>query len=221
MTEQKPFRVEVEIAAPREVVWRALTTPERIREWFGWDYEGIEGEIRLIFVDDATHVAPDRIELAEGQHIEVVAAGDRTIVRAVMAGDLTGTDWDDIYDGMEEGWRTFFEQLRFWLERPPTARRRTVYLSGTASLPQVVAAVTEAGVAELWHDSRYQRMVVDRDNHLVSVASGQVPLDRPDEGPVALTVSTYGLDDAPFAELRERWALRWRGLAKDVEVTTG
>ena len=30
MTEQKPFRVEVVVGAPREAVWRALSEPERV-----------------------------------------------------------------------------------------------------------------------------------------------------------------------------------------------
>ena len=53
MTEQKPFRVEVVVDAPREAVWRALTEPERLARWFGWDYDGLEGEIKYIFVDHA------------------------------------------------------------------------------------------------------------------------------------------------------------------------
>ena len=37
MTDPKPFRVEVVVEAPREVVWQALSDPEEIRRWFGWD----------------------------------------------------------------------------------------------------------------------------------------------------------------------------------------
>ena len=38
MTDQRPFRVEVVVEAPREEVWRALTAPERVARWFGWDW---------------------------------------------------------------------------------------------------------------------------------------------------------------------------------------
>src|SRR5687767_10536076 len=127
----KPFRVETTIDAPREAVWRALTTPGVIREWFGWDYEGLEGEIRFIFVDHAEPQPPDRIVLAMGQELQLEADGPRTVVRAVLPGSLEEAGWEDIFDGIEEGWRTFFEQLRFMVARHGT-RRRTVFLTGTA-----------------------------------------------------------------------------------------
>ena len=51
MSMDKPFRVEVSVDAPRDVVWRTLTEPEQIRHWFGWDYDGLDDEIELIFVE--------------------------------------------------------------------------------------------------------------------------------------------------------------------------
>ena len=191
---QKPFRVEITIAAPHDAVWQALTVPEQIREWFGWDYEGLDDEIRYIFVERSTHEAPNRIVGAIGMYIELEADGPRTIVRAVMPADLDGTEWDDVYDGIEEGWRQFFEQLRYLLEERPKGRRRTVHLTGTTQAPPL------AGTP--WHESRYQRMVVNEAGHLVGVHS---------EGGtgVAVTVSTYGLDDADFAAVREDWAAKW------------
>ena len=63
MSMDKPFRVEVTVDAPRDEVWRALTEPERIKHWFGWEYDGLDDEVQLIFVDHATHFPPERIEL--------------------------------------------------------------------------------------------------------------------------------------------------------------
>jgi hypothetical protein len=37
------------IAAPVDVVWDALRSKETIRQWMGWDYDGLDGEIDLIF----------------------------------------------------------------------------------------------------------------------------------------------------------------------------
>lgn len=202
--QQKPFEVETVVDAPVDVVWRSFTSPELIHQWFGWDYDELDGEIRYIFFDHAKPVPPDRILLEDGQTIELVADGERTVVRVTMPGDLSDAKWDDIYDGMEEGWRTFFEQLRFYLERRTgSGRRRTIYLTGTGS-GQAAAQALLTG--ERWHDSRYQRMTVDAGGLLLGVAAQQ-PMDA--TGPVSLTVTTYGLDDSAFAEQEKRWTDRW------------
>jgi hypothetical protein len=223
MTEPKPFRVEVVVRAPRDTVWRALTDTEQIRQWFGWDYEGLDGEITFIFVEHSTPHPPDLIQGDNGQRIEIDAgagsdagATGPVVVRAVLPGSLDDAAWEDIYDGMEEGWRAFFEQLRFWLERRPSGRRRTIYLTGRARPEHVLAAMPEG---EDWHQSRYQRMSVDADGHLLGVGAQQ-PLTAHDPGPISLTVTTYGLDDTAFAAAREVWAARWRAIVADPEVTT-
>ena len=121
MTEQKPFRVEVVVDAPREAVWRALTEPERLARWFGWDYDGLEGEIKYIFVDHARLEPPGLIVLDDGQEnqtIELVDEGPRTRVICVRPGSLEGADRDDRYEDMREGWITF-NQLRHSVERHP------------------------------------------------------------------------------------------------------
>lgn len=45
--------VEVEIAVPRDVVWRALRDPAEVRNWFGWEAATLDEEIKTIFVDGA------------------------------------------------------------------------------------------------------------------------------------------------------------------------
>ena len=226
MTEGKPFRVEVTVDAPRDAVWRALTDPDLIRQWFGWDYDDLDAEIRYIFVDHAEPHPPGRIDFPDDtrvrQTIELAEVGPRTVVRVVKPAPLDDATWDDIYDGEEEGWRWFFEQLRFLLERGPTGRRRTVYLTGTVPGRRAVEAVEPVdgtAPAELWHDSRYLRMVVDRAGHLV-VVSGQRPLDDPEPSPAGIAVSTFGLDDEAFAAVTAEWTDRWRQVAPDSAVTT-
>lgn len=215
-SERKPYQVETVIHAPREAVWRALLEPDRLRQWFGWDYEGLDAEIEFI-VGVCQPEPPDRIVIGEaGEAIELTADGGRTIVRAVRPGPLDDARWEDIYDGIEEGWRAFFEQLRFWLERHPRGgRRRTIYLTGVASSADVLPTVT----GELWHESRLQRICVAPEGHLVGAAAQQ-SLATAEPGPISVTVSTYGLDDDTFEAVRAQWAQRWRSIAKDAEVTT-
>jgi hypothetical protein len=221
MTEQKPYRVETTVDGTVDEVWHHLTVPDRVREWFGWDYAGIDGEIRQIFVDEADLDPPRRITFPDGSYLELEADGPRTVIRAVLPGPLDEARWDEIYDGMEEGWRTFFEQLRFLLTTRPAGKRRTIYLTGEIAPAALVKLLPNTGV---WHDSRYQRMAVDPDGHLIGLAAQQ-PLtgagmsDDQAGGPASVTVTSYGLDDEAFAALRERWSGRWSAVAKNAEVT--
>ena len=220
MTEQKPFQVETTIDAPLETVWSALTTPGQIHEWFGWPHDGLDAEIRYIFVDHAEHLPPDRISLAAGQTIQLTTDGRRTVVRLVMAGDLDDAKWADVYDPLEEGWRAFFEQLRFLLERHRSAHRRALHLSGTATGPAALAMLAAAGVKEIWHESRYQQAVLDGDGHLIVVSTTH-PLTDTEAGPVGVTVTTYGLTDDSFAAVRQQWTARWQATVGDTEVSVG
>jgi uncharacterized protein YndB with AHSA1/START domain len=221
--QQKPFRVEVVVEAPRDVVWRALTEPDEIRRWFGWDYDGLDAEIRFIFVDHAERVAPDRIELDDGgprQTIELEDDGPRTIVRVVCPGSVADAEWDDLFDGMEEGWRTFLEQLRHQLERHPEGARRTLYLTGEAEPAAVLPAIEEAVPGEAWRAGRFQWLVATPryGDGLVSVAA-RVPLDEAGRVPLAVTVTSYDLDDAGFAAARAEWEARWSVLADHPGLT--
>ncbi len=77
-----------------------------------------------------------------------------------------------------------------------------------------------AADGEVVHTADRQHGVVDPHGHLV-VAGAHTPLARGDAGRTDVTVSTFGLDDAAFAEVRDRWAARWLPVAKDAAVTAG
>lgn len=198
MSMDKPFRVEVIVDAPRDAVWRALTEPEQIRHWFGWDYDGLDDEIRLIFVEHAKPVPPDRIELSHDGVIELEDLGERTLIRAIKPGDLNATEWQDVYGDIEEGWITFFHQLRHRLAHHPDSNRRMIVLRGTVALPVLPG--------EPWHESRYQRGA-ESDGALVIVFA------KPG-GEAMLLVTTYDLDDTAFSAAEERWAAWWAQLPR-------
>lgn len=217
MNEQKPFRVETPIDASPAEVWRALTETRRIRQWFGWDFPGIEAEIEEIFVEGARQLTGHRLGLAADQEIALTRKDGGTVITVVMPGPLDDASWDDIYDGMEEGWRTFFEQLRFYLQRHAKGRRRTLYLTGIANGPDVLNALKEQLEGEQWHDSRYQRMSIDSGGNLVGVA-GQRPLAAAEDNPMSVTVTTYDMNEDAFERLREEWTERWQSIASGVEI---
>jgi uncharacterized protein YndB with AHSA1/START domain len=212
--------VELRINAPREEVWRAVSTTDGVREWFGYDYDerhgscpqrpaaGFDAEVRS-FVDDARLFPPERMAFDDDTALTVTADGERTIVRLVVP-DVADATWEELYGGVAEGWRFYLEQLRFWLEAAPKGTRRTVYLGGEATGPQVVALV---GSGTPWHEAS----VVTPDGWLVSAGADPQSTTA---GPVNVIVSTYGLDDAAFAAVRDDWAARWRAAVRNPEIIT-
>jgi len=199
MSMDKPFRIEVTVDAPRDVVWRALTEPERIRHWFGWEYDGLEDEIQYIFVDHAK-LGEYEIEMGMDIDISVFERDGRTVIRATKPGDLSGLEWKDVYGGVEEGWITFFNQLRHLLERAGAgATRRMIVLKGElAGVPPLPGSP--------WHASQFQAGA-DADGTLIVV------FVQPSREAMGL-VTTYDLDDEAFAAAESHWTSWWDALPR-------
>ena len=220
MSEQKPFRVEVEIDADFDAVWRSLREAEEIGRWFGWDYEGLAEEIRFIFEEGSEVVERGRLRSLEGdQTIELERRGRRTVVRVVCPESLEGAGWDEIYDETEEGWRAFFEQLRFYLERHRGEERRTLFLAGDASGPELTAALDERAPGAVWHASRHQRgVLVEAGGAGLVIAKTQKPLAAEEISRANVLITAYGLDDERYGRLRSDWEPWWQGFAANTKV---
>jgi uncharacterized protein YndB with AHSA1/START domain len=208
----KPYDVEVPLPAGRDEVWDALTQPPVLHQWFGWDYDGLDAEIQQIFVDEATLMAPERMAWADGSYLEVTGDDDRSVVRAVREPEAPHER--DRYDAIEEGWRAFLTQLRFYIDRRPAGARRTVYLTGETT-PRQALGLVDAEWTPVGHRMAW---TVDADGHLVVVGS-HVPLTEQVAARTEITISTYGLDDDAFAACRDDWVKRWAPLADGAAVT--
>jgi uncharacterized protein YndB with AHSA1/START domain len=228
-----PVLVAVTRSAPADAVWRAVRDPATIRRWFGWEYEGLDDEIRQIFVDEVAEASEaDRHPRVAGDARFTVEERDGgSLLRVTRPAPAGSTTWDEVYDDMSEGWITFVHQLRFLLERHPDDDRRTVFLSGQAA-PGVTDPVEVLGLGavaghpagtrytaptatgeelagEVWFRSPFQLgLTVDgwSDGLLVL---GTVPAgpDRPAGAMAVLT--TYRLDDEAFAAVERRWTGWW------------
>jgi len=216
MTDQrrpKPYEVEVSVDAGRDLTWEAVTQPDVLRQWFGWDYDGLDAEIRQIFVDEATLWAPERMGWADGSTLEVSGDDNRARVRVTRGGP--GPADPERYDAIEEGWRAFLIQLRFLLSRRPRGPRRTLYLTGETTgrrARTLVAGDWERfGPRTAW--------TIDGDGHLIVLSSRQ-PMDDPAAGRTEIIVSTYGRDDAAFQALNDEWSKRWDSVATNPILTT-
>lgn len=209
----KSYDVEISVAAGRDQVWESVTQPAVLHQWFGWDYDGLDAEIKQIFLDEATLLAPERMGWADGSYLEVTGDDDSARVRVAREGNTPGGP--ELYDAIEEGWRAFLIQLRFLLDERPSGRRRTLYLTGETTSRQVLTLAPgeweRFGPRVAW--------AVDGDGHLI-VAAARSPLDAPAATHVELTISMFGADDATFETARETWAKRWAPMAAGALLTT-
>ncbi|HEX2130084.1 MAG TPA: SRPBCC domain-containing protein [Actinophytocola sp.] len=218
-------RIEVTIAAPVDTVWHALRDRDTIRHWHGWDYDGLDGEIDLIYFTEAAEDPRARtLSVQDGDVIRLEPDGDGTRVTLTRAPRGVNPDWDAYYGEITEGWITFLHQLRFAVERQPGAARRTLFFTGTnpagrslehelglpASGPVETSLLGEHVTGEHWYRRANQvGVAVDVWGGGLLVLSSLGPADGKPTGVAMAILSTYGLSDARFAELRDRWTPWW------------
>ena len=165
MTDPEPVRIEVTLPRPVGEVWRAFRDPSLIRQWFGWEYDGLDDEIRHAFTDGTIASEAEHTLHIGGHLFTVVELGAQTVVRVTRAAPVESgeaMDWDAWYDDIDEGWLTFLQQLRFALAHHWGADRATVYLSGEAIADPPVPVTAAFGletVATLGPGARYDAEV--------------------------------------------------------------
>ncbi|UZN03600.1 hypothetical protein [Cellulomonas sp. S1-8] len=133
MTLERREVVSVDVHAPVAAVWDHLRDPHLLRRWFGWDYPGLDAEIRQIFHDEAREEVDDDA----GTRTLVWRNGDRMVVagpadapHAHVTVTRTSHDglssFDGVFDEMDEGWLQFTHQLAFALKVHPGEDRVTL-----------------------------------------------------------------------------------------------
>ena len=235
--------VEILVAAPIDIVWRALREPTEIKRWFGWDYAALAEEISMIFgnftASEADHTlrakgVPDRYALE--------AHGAHTIVRVIRSARVTDPSWQGIYDDVVEGWLTFTQQLRFVLERHRGAERRSLYLNGRArtadtllpaqafgtdrlaSVPLGQPYTVSNGIGDRFEGSVWFRASNQIGLTVAAYGDGLIILgtrprtDKSPHGGGSAVITTYGFDDAAFAGLRDRWRTWWQSHYELIEI---
>lgn len=221
--------VEVTVPAPADAVWAALRDPQKIRNWFGWDADSLKDEIDFIFVTHAEADDEKRVVSFVGvnDRYEVEARGDASVVRVVRS--APAGDWSDVFDGMIEGWISFTWQLAFAFARHADQPRRTTFLSGPPREDRLARSLLGLDAApapgepwsmplgpdarasgEVWFLARHQTGVtVDAWGDGLLVVVDQPPTEKNPRGTTMLTLTTYGLSDAAFADLETRWKGWW------------
>lgn len=144
----------LEIHAPPEAVWEALTDADELVRWFplearvepgrggsvylGWDepwhfdtlIEVWEPGRRLRLVERRDDPG---VTLAMDFRLEGRSGG--TVLRLVHSGFGADADWDAEYQGVENGWTFELRSLRHYLERHPGRRRHIAFLQFETAHP--------------------------------------------------------------------------------------
>ena len=186
-----------DITLPGEpsAVWPHLRQPALIRRWFGWDYDGLDHEIDVIFlqeaaVDDASRTLEWGDGIQEGDRIALEDLGVETRLKITRGAPADG------YDDIAEGWINFAHQLRFALERGGGRERRTLHLSGGSTGAADRAAALDG--AEPWYRTEHQAGVL-ADGGLLTV------WEKPPAGTAAMTFTSFGAEPDE-ARWRDWWA---------------
>ncbi len=141
------LELHVDVDAPIELAWKALTEAEGIANWFApiarVSGTGLNSEVTIAWSEDMASTArvdawePNRrvrwinedmmgpgITLAMDWHIETT--GGKTRVRLVQSGFGEFEGWDDFFEGTKTGWTYFLYQLRLYIETHQGRTRRMI-----------------------------------------------------------------------------------------------
>ncbi|MBK8293512.1 MAG: hypothetical protein IPK93_01575 [Solirubrobacterales bacterium] len=216
----RAYEVEVAIRVEKHRVWDALTKPDQVAQWFGWDAETLDEEIQYIFID---HSVADyesfRLNSKEdeigGLYLEVAESDGNSVIRAVQPGEEVAEG----SDAMEEGWIQFFHQLKRYVEGHNADHRKTLHLTGEGPAREIVAAFEGRLPGEDWYSGTYTRVIATGDfGPGLGVLYTHAPQDSGEEETASLTLSTWGLSEKEFFEVTSDWLGWWQGLVEGGEA---
>lgn len=128
--ERRSLEKEVEIEAPTEAVWKAVSEAEELVRWFPLEARVEPGEGGSIYLSWGEGMGGEaRIDIWEaGRRLRWIQEGDmavevtiegrggRSVVRLVQSGFSAESEWDDYYDATDAGWSFYLLNLKHYLE---------------------------------------------------------------------------------------------------------
>lgn len=156
----RSIEVTIDIGAPPEAVWRALTDAEELVRWFPFEarvepgaggsiwsswrgvYEGEaaievwepERRLRLVYPSPpGAQAAPPPAPFACDYELE--GKGGTTRLRLVHSGFSKDADWDAMFDGTRRGWNLELRGLKHYLEKHSGTPRESVWSRVVVDLP--------------------------------------------------------------------------------------
>jgi uncharacterized protein YndB with AHSA1/START domain len=234
---ERTLHVELEIAAPPEAVWRAITEGEEIASWFAfqaesdpkvggfvylswdgqWDarmtIEALEPLRRLRHTWPVTAPNGETVQLAVEYQLE--GRGGKTVLRLVQSGFSADESWDGIVDAHRRGWAVELGSLRHYAEHHAGRRR------GLVKVEAKVECDENEAWQRLWSERGWLHAsslldVAVGDRYAVTTRDGQRLEGRVTfrEPPTDLAATIDNLDRALLRVSIERW----EGAQADLKV---
>ena len=210
MTEKKPERtleLTVDVDAPIEAAWKAISEGPGIANWFapiatvsapgvggvvtaGWSDEMMMSNTVVVsepnkhvrWLDESGWMG-EGTSLALDLHLST--ENGKTRVRLVQSAFGASGGWDDLFDGIDTGWKYFLQNLRIYLEKLQGRTRRMISDRVKVEVPR----------KDFWRHmlSDSGGIVVDGTGAVKVGDSMQVRLDKPVRAVVELVVEGKGL----------------------------
>jgi uncharacterized protein YndB with AHSA1/START domain len=156
-TDTRGHETEIAIDAPAEALWKAITDPRELTNWFPLQAEVEPGEggrvelgwgpemrgvsrieawdpprlLRTSWFDPSQSVGdghPSGSEHGTIVEYRIESRHGQTVLRLVHSGFGRGADWDEEYDGTRRGWAHELRSLRHYLERHRGRRREVAWV---------------------------------------------------------------------------------------------
>jgi uncharacterized protein YndB with AHSA1/START domain len=181
----RAYEKKIEVAAPADAVWKAITDGEELSRWFcleatcqpevGGEQHidwggGAKATNKIVICQPNAHlrteaVKPERSRPASGEPYAIdwylETEGGTTLVRMVASGFGEGADWDHEYDGTYQGWDLYHTTLKHYLENH----------RGKAATNVVIYAILEVPTEEAWNRLMSREGLV-KDGSALNLASG-------------------------------------------------
>ena len=213
--ETRQHETVVEIPAPIEDVWNAITQASEVTRWFapiaridpreGGEYfvswgPGMEGA-GTIEVFDAPHHLRKVTSRGPVLDFYLETKAGATVLRLVHSGFLTSADWDGEYSGTKAGWPIYFRILTHAITRHRGAVAHNMDLYGMTDEPVEQAREKLAnlgpGGATWWIWPEKNDAMV----HVAAMAMGPKTM-------VWASIATFGLSEEEAESIRKEWQER-------------
>lgn len=177
-----PQTHEIEIDAPPEAVWKAISNGDEMTRWYAEEarVEPRAGGEHWVSWGEGQEVGNQNLAWEPGRRLtvgkpghetatdwnaivvdfQIETRGGRTLLKLVQSGLPAGADWDSMDEGTKVGWEMFLFALKFYLEHHAGQPRRTIlrYWSSPHSVDETwgsLCALLGVSATDLRAGARY------------------------------------------------------------------